>query len=310
MRAPFSRRPSAAPWLAVEITDEAVRAAQVVVAPDRRSVSTFESLPLESTPEDGLQRLRRRLPSAQFRCLQLLGLGQYQIQLTDAPAVPANELKDAVRWKLKDLLDYPVDRATIDVVNVPADPAGVSRTSHVLAVSARNEIVGEQMRRFRDSRFPLHAIDIPEMAQRNVAALFEEAGRALAVLAFNQRGGVLTFTSGGELFLSRHSEITPVQLASPDAEVRDQAYDRLILELQRSIDHFDRQFSYVSLSRLLVVPHGVPGLVAQLAGSVDLPVEELALTDAFDFSATPALQTGAAQAEAMHLLGAALRLAA
>lgn len=308
MRTLFKSRTSSAPWFAVEISAESVRLAQVDLVSQRRRVVMYERIP--GAPADALAKLRKRLHATSFRCSQLLGSGQYQIQLTEAPSVPENELRDALRWRLKDMLDYPVDQATLDFVTVPTDPAAPSRHAFVLAVSARNEVVGEQMRLFREARFPLHAVDIPEMAQRNVASLYEEPGRALAMLAFGEDGALLTFTSGGELFLSRHTEITPVQLGSLDEDVRAQALDRLILELQRSIDHFDRQFSYVPLSRVLVVSHGVDGLVEHLRASVDLPVEELSLTDAFDFSGVPALQSADAQVAAMHLLGATMRMEA
>lgn len=308
MRSLLKSRTSSAPWFAVEIAADAVRLAQVDLMHQRRKVVTYESV--EGSPADALPKLRKRVHAASFRCSHLLGSGQYQMQLTEAPAVPENELRDALRWRLKDMLDYPVDQATLDFVSVPTDPAASTRHAYVLAVSARNEVVGERMRLFREARFPLHAVDIPEMAQRNVSSLYEESGRALAMLAFSEEGALLTFTSGGELYLARHTEITPVQLGSLDDDVRSQALDRLILELQRSIDHFDRQFSYVPLSRVMVVSHGIDGLIEHLRASVDLPVEELALSDAFDFSSVPALQSADAQAGAMHLLGATMRMEA
>lgn len=308
MRSLFMRRTSSAPWFAVEIAGGAVRVAQVDLLHERRKVSIFETV--DGDPVDALSKLRKRLHASAFRCSHLLGSGKYQIQLTEAPNVPEGELRDALRWRLKDMLDYPVDQATVDFVTVPSDQIAGSRHGHVLAVSARNDVVGDCMRLFREARFPLHAVDIPEMAQRNVASLFEDAGRALAMLAFGEDGALLTITSGGELYLSRHTEITPVQLGTADDEVRHQALDRLILELQRSIDHFDRQFSYVPLGRLLVVSEGIDGLVDHLRASVDMPVEELALAEAFDFSDVPALQSPAAQAAALHLLGATMRMEA
>ena len=262
MRSLFKSRTSSAPWFAVEIAAEAVRLAQVDLVSQRRRVVTYESV--HGTPVEALAKLRKRLNATSFRCSHVLASGQYQIQLTEAPSVPENELRDALRWRLKDMLDYPVDQATLDFVTVPTDPASPTRHAYVLAVSARNDVVSEHMRLFREARFPLHAVDIPEMAQRNVARLYEEPGRALAMLVFGEEGALLTFTSGGELYLSRHTEITPVQLGSLDDDVRAQALDRLILELQRSIDHFDRQFSYVPLSRVLVVSHGVAGVVEHL----------------------------------------------
>ena len=76
---------------------------------------------------DTLQHLRRELHLKRFRCSTLLPAPQYQLQLLDAPNVPDAELKSAVRWKLKDFLEYPVDSATVDVVQVPVDAGAPTR---------------------------------------------------------------------------------------------------------------------------------------------------------------------------------------
>ena len=57
----------------------------------------------------------------------MLDDADYQMQLVEAPSVPREEMRSAVRWKLKDLLDYPVDAATIDVADVPTDRSGAPR---------------------------------------------------------------------------------------------------------------------------------------------------------------------------------------
>ena len=40
---------------------------------------------------------------------------------------------------------------------------------------------------------PLEVVDVPELAQRNLAHLLELEGRGLALLALDERGGLLTF---------------------------------------------------------------------------------------------------------------------
>ena len=134
------------------------------------------------------------------------------------------------------------------------------------------------MKLFQDAKFPLEAIDVPEMAQRNIAQLFEQQARGLALLAFDDLGGLLTFTAGGELYMARRTEITDAQLTEVQGEAREQTLDRLVLELQRSLDHFDRQFSYVGVSRMLMAPLAVDlGLERHLADNLGVPVETLDL---------------------------------
>jgi MSHA biogenesis protein MshI len=162
---------------------------------------------------------------------------------------------------------------------------------------------------FTQAKVPLQVIEIGETAQRNLAALFETDRRALATLSFSEEGGMLTFTASGELYLSRRIEISLDQLVGVQPEARDQLFERITLELQRSLDHFDRQFSNIPIARLLLAP--LPqdiGLAAYLAGNLSAPVESVNLGDVLDFHQVPELREAAEQNLRWRTLGAALRV--
>jgi MSHA biogenesis protein MshI len=296
-------------WLAFAIHADRVEVAQIEHrAIGRPSVRVCDSFAKKGSDAEALKRLRGTLRAKRYACSALLAPGQYQMQLVEAPNVPAPELKAAVRWKLKDLLDYPVDQATVDVVDVPQGRSGGSRAHYVYAVSARNDQIASRMKLFHDARVPLAAIDVPEMAQRNVARLFEESGRGLAMLVFGEYGGMLTFTCDGELYLARQTDISLSQLTSLSGTTREQILERLVLELQRSLDHFDRQFSDVTLSRLLLAP--LPpelGVQEYLAESLYVPVQTFDLADVVDLQGAPELREPERQPFRLHVLGAALR---
>jgi MSHA biogenesis protein MshI len=230
------------------------------------------------------------------------------VQLVDAPNVPEAEMKSAVRWRLKDFLEYPVETATVDVVAIPVDQKAAARGRSVYAVSARNQDIEARMKMFAQAKIQLRVIEIAEMAQRNLAALFEVDQRALAVLSFSEEGGLLTFTAQGELYLSRRIDISLDQLIGARAQARDPLFERIALELQRSLDHFDRQFSNVPLAKLLLAP--LPeelGLAAYLAGNLSAPVGSVNLGDVLDFHQVPELREPAEQILRWQTLGAALR---
>jgi MSHA biogenesis protein MshI len=302
-------RNRAAEWLAISVFPDRVEAAQVERrGSGRPAVQVCDSYPKRGSEIETLRKLRKTLRADRFQCSALLHPGDYQMQLVEAPAVPAQELKSAVRWKLKDLLDYPVDAATVDVADVPVDRTGAARTHYVYAVSARNETVAACMKLFHDAGFKLDAIDVPEMAQRNVAGLFEEPGRGLAMLAFDEHGGVLTFTSGGELYMARQTDITLAQLTSLSDEARRSVLERLVLELQRSLDHFDRQFSYITVSQLLLAPLPAElGVQEYLADNLYVPVRTFDLAEVLDFPGAPELRDPERQGFGLRLIGAALR---
>jgi copper chaperone CopZ len=90
---------------------------------------------------------------------------------------------------------------------------------------------------------------------------------------------------------------------------RDQLFERIALELQRSLDHFDRQFSNTPLARLLLAP--LPeevGLSTYLAGNLSAPVESVNLGDVLDFHDVPELREPTEQMMRWQTLGTALRV--
>jgi len=258
--------------------------------------------------QSALSRLRKEFKLGQYRCAALLGQGEYQILQVDSPNVPEPEVRDAVRWRLKDMLDYPVQSATIDVLDIPSTGAMSGRAKSIFAIAANNSVIGSCMNLFDTARIPLEVIDIPELAQRNIAALFEEGNRGLAMLSFNEYGGMLTFTYKGELYASRRIEVTLNQLVESDADHRQRYIERIGLELQRSLDLFDRQYSTISLKQLLLTPvPGVPELHQYLSTNLDTPVALLDLAHAVDFSTAPELEGAARQAQCLQTIGVALR---
>lgn len=254
-------------------------------------------------------KIAREAHLGHYHCTTLLNGSEYQLLLVEAPAVPPQELKTAMRWRIKDMLDYHIDDATIDVLDIPPDKNAPARNHSMYAVAARNEVIEKRVTLFDQANIPLEVIDIPEMAQRNISALLEEEGRGLAMLSFNAEGGLLTVTYGGELYLARRIELSWPQLAVADVAQRQINFDRITLELQRSLDHFDRQFHFITISKLMLAPLPEPvDLRDYLAGNLYLPVMTLDLNDILDFSKTPMLQHAQQQAQFFLSLGASLRL--
>lgn len=254
-----------------------------------------------------LERVARDMEVGRHECTTILSADEYQLLLVDAPNVPPDELKTAIRWRLKDMLDFHVDDATIDVLDVPPEKGAPARNHSMYVVAARNQLIAQRQTLFGAAKIPLSVIDVPEMAQRNVSALLEPEGRGIALLSFGAEGGLLTVTYGGELYLSRRIDVQLEQLL--DAQQQDACRERITLELQRSLDHCDRQYHFITLAKLMLAPLGDadPGLRDYLAANLYLPVEALDLASVFDFSAVNELRPAAQQQRYFLTLGAALR---
>lgn len=270
----------------------------------RPVVRNWESFAVNRLDAPALKRLRSKIRG---RCTLLLNHGQYQILQTDAPAVPREEMANALRWRVKDMVDFPVEQAGIDVLPIPAE-GGPGRGEQVYVVVASHNVLMPAVRLFQDAGINLDAIDIPELAQRNVGTLFEAEHRGLAMLAFDELGGRLTFTYGGELYVTRHIEVTAPELARVAGDAAGGLYERALLDVQRSLDNFDRNYNAITLSKLLVAPiPGAGGFIDYLKSNLYQPVDALDLAAALDLHQVPAVAALAGQAQAMLAIGAALR---
>ena len=296
-------------WFCVNLLPDRVDVCHVLAAgKERPEIRLCDSYRKEGGDVATLERLRRELGLDRQRCTTLLKSGAYKVLQVEAPNVPEAEAKSAVRWSLKDLIDYPVETATIDAVFIPPAEGASGRPQQMLAVAAKNDVIAASVKPFNDADIPLEVIDIPELAQRNVAQRLELPGRALALLAFDEQGGLLTFTSHGELYQHRRIDISLASFAGASPESRRGLYDRLVLELQRSLDHFDRQFRTITVAKVMVTP--VPGaedMREHLAANLDVPVALIHLSELFDFPHIPELHEDARQAQCLQLIGAALR---
>ena len=96
---------------------------------------SFEILP---AGDDGLQAqiLEGRGLDRQ-QCSTLLDIGDYQLLVVDAPEVPPQELRAAVRWQIQDLIDFHIDDAVLDVFDAPpGGPAGTRKQMYVVIARA------------------------------------------------------------------------------------------------------------------------------------------------------------------------------
>ncbi|MEY8875288.1 MAG: agglutinin biogenesis protein MshI [Leptothrix sp. (in: b-proteobacteria)] len=261
-------------------------------------------------PAQALRQLRRERQLARHQSVVLLQRHQYQLLALEAPDVPREHWRDALRWQLKDMVDFPVESAAIDLLEIAAETSGRGRIS-LLAAAAPHTELAPLAHAGEDAATPWHAIDLPDTALRNLAALAQEPGRAQALLQLGDSHSQLVITAEGELLQSRSIDVTLTQLSESDATLRQQAWDRAGLELQRTLDSFERLFSRVNLARLLIAPGSAStfsdAFIDYLRELVYVPVQPLPLAELVDFSRVPELAEPHAQGPYLYAIGAALR---
>jgi MSHA biogenesis protein MshI len=294
-------------WLAVSFDETSVQFAHARRARGPKAAQVSRYAARELGPASSIERVKRDYRLAAYQCSTMLRPGEYDLLLVEAPNVPRAEMKSALRWKVKDMVDYPLDEATIDFLDIPVeDGAAAGRAHQLYAVLARNEVIQARVQKFHDAGIPLAVIDIPETAQRNIAALYEEQDRGVALAYFGTGWGLLTISRRGELYFSRRLELGVDELAADGGDAEDGPLERVALELQRTLDHFERQFRYVTVNKVLLAPTGRPTRLREvLQPRFDLPVLEIDLGDVLAFNGAPA--DARTQWRLFHHFGAALR---
>jgi len=305
----FRRQGHAQGWVAVAPTGNRARIACVVATDSGRPRVQWTLETAWDQPLAALRELRSKLGRGGATPLVLLlERGRYQMLPMEAPAVPQEEWRQAARWQIKQMVDYPVETAAIDILTIPAHVTQRGQAS-LIAVAAPREPMQALVNTAQEAGVSLQALDVPETALRNVSGLLEEPGRGQALLHVGGSHSTLVVTAGGELLLSRSMEVSLGQLTHADPDVRQQAFERTSLELQRTLDSFERLFSQVSLSRVLVAPaQAVEDFLAYLRELIYVPVTALDLAAAFDLSEVP--EVGAdpqLQSQCLAAFGAALR---
>ncbi len=168
-------------------------------------------------------------------CNLVLASDDYSLLLVEAPNVPEAELSEALRWRVRDLIDFPVTDAVLDAFLVPEDKARSAKRMAYVAVAHRKTIT-QIVAGAEAVKLELSAIDIPELALRNLAEVCCATERGAALVKLVPGRGSLQIIRGGDLFLARQF-VLPYQ----GGLLEDLPADALVLELQRSLDYFERQ---------------------------------------------------------------------
>jgi len=223
------------------------------------------------------QKIAKRL------CHLILSSKDYQLLLVEAPEVPAEELRDAVKWRIKDLISMPVEQAVIDVFELPSDASRSSKKMLYAVVSELSRI-HQLIDMVNASGLTLASIDIGEMAMRNIAQVLQGSGsndRGVGIVRVVAGGGSVSLYKEGNLYLSRQ-----FQLNYSGGLLDDLPTDALALEVQRSLDYYERQMGMTPPGALYMCGENVSAdkITLDFTRSLTVPARMLDLGEAIGFA--------------------------
>ncbi len=223
----------------------------------------------EDAPHQQLEQFIKQQQLQATSCVAVLPAGNYQLMQVEAADIPEEERRDAARWQIRDMLNFPVEQAVVDLFDVA--PYSSDKKPLTYAVAAQDKLLRSRIELLNDAELQLSTIDIPEFALRNLADLFSKDSRGVAILLLQETDGLLVITRDEKLYLTRSFPIGMNALlphADGDFEALTEQVDSIVLEIQRSFDYCESTFHLPVVSRLLVAQtqKEIPAVISSTLG--------------------------------------------
>jgi type IV pilus assembly protein PilM len=219
------------------------------------------------------------------------------------PVMPAHELSEAVRWEARKLTALPLEEVVIDfLVMGESEEHRVRRFEMVVAIVERAALL-EQIQQVRASGLEVAAIDVAPLALLgSIKAQFvkKQLGSLLYIDIGAQKmeinilkEGILRFTRqvsmGGDGITQAVAQALGSSYSESERRKREEGMvreemmrapiqgeiDRLIVEIQRSVDYYRAQFRETGVEKILLMGGTplLPGFLNYFSGFFEAPVE-------------------------------------
>lgn len=238
----------------VDFQFDGVAIAQVSTRPDRSGSilrAEFVEASGQQAQVEALLKWVRRNHLQKTPCVCLVAPDDCDVYQVEKPEVEEAEMVQAVTWKIKDLINYDVGNAVVDIYPMPASSNNKPRQLGVVA--ARETVIANYVDSIKNSTLVLRVLDIHELARSNLQVVRQSVGQGLVLLTFDADAGLLSVYNDGDLYLSREFKIGIHQLDSAGAD-NESVFDALLLEIQRSLDYFESFYGVGSINALRVFP--------------------------------------------------------
>lgn len=174
----------------------------------------------------------------------LLPTDDYAIEWVDAPRVPLSEMSEALRWSIKDRVEWALDEVAVSGYPMPAT---ASSRRLAMAVAAPRERLRHWVGSWPAAVRARLAIDVPEQALRNFATL-ASGDDCVGLLHAGFDAAMMVVVRAGALETRRLLPYDHQTLAGPASP----AFESVVLDLQRTLDAYARLAGDADLRTLWV----------------------------------------------------------
>lgn len=212
------------------------------------------------------------------QAIAVLSDKDYQVFLVEQPAVPDSEKANAIRWLIAEYIDFPIELALVDYIELPQRSADSVKMLYVVVTHKKK--VDEMVSFIQDAGLKVKTIDICQSALRQIALHLENAEEGQALLHLEEDKSYLIIFKNKTLYMMRDLDLGLKMLSPLCDEKQHEAlcsYQDLSVEIQRSLDYCASKLQNANVSRLVITPlhKKRPQLLSNLSNILGLPVREI-----------------------------------
>lgn len=244
-----------------------------------------------------LSSLVKKYDCQGFLCNWVLQAKDYNLISIPNLPVAAEELSGALKFHIKDQVDFPITDAVFDYFKVPY----LSKTQNeelIYVAVARKNYIDLVAKLIVEAGLTLSVIEIPEFAMRNLAELFADKSQGVGIIETAASSGAkLIIMRDGFVYLVRKIEV------EFHKSQNNEELHMFITEIQRSCDYYENGLGQAPLTKFLLISPDV-SLAEKLTQGLGVPVEMLDVNS--KLPALSSIDTGKLQ-QCMYAIGGALR---
>ncbi len=177
----------------------------------KRSSNLFFNRKVRTTSElESKQLLKQHVQRAGLvgcHCSWILNPSDYKLLMLDLPRVPDNEIKEALKWQILEMVEYSEEEILIDIMSLPhLSVAGVNKK--IYAVVADKNFILKKTSIIESSGLDLSVIDIAENSIKQVVSATKGSDQTIAFITELSGNLTLIICQDNFLLLTRRLSVT------------------------------------------------------------------------------------------------------
>lgn len=181
-----------------------------------------------------------------LNCNFVLNPKYYRLLLVTTPSVSPDEYRSAVRWQIKEMIDYPIEDVVIDIFA----PTGLkeSESKKLYVIVAQSSFLQNIVNILERNQINTVAIDIHEFAIRNLITKIIPTEEPIVFLQIGNNESLLLIIEKEMVYFVRRIPIgfNNLQTNSNTADFP--------LEIQRSLDYYHSELRQTVPTKIILGP--------------------------------------------------------